>query len=100
MEGQEKIAVRVRRMSGGQQVFTLADLARSRRVGRGRTWLAAARRCSPARNGREPLVFRVQGRPHPRLTELEPVLAWIGANPDFREREVYRRKGGNGKDVR
>lgn len=74
-----------------KKLYRLADLARSKKVHRGRTWLSAARRCSVALHGREPLVFRVEGREHPRLTELQPVLDWIAQNPDFKEREVYRR---------
>lgn len=78
------------------RVYRIADLARSRLVRRGRTWLTAARKSSPSLNGREPLVFRVNGQAHPRLTELQPVLDWIAANPDFREREVYRRAAKQG----
>ncbi len=74
------------------KLYRLADLARSKKVRRGRTWLSAARRCSLDLNRREPLIFQVAGREHPRLTELAPVLEWIAKNPDFTEREVYRRK--------
>lgn len=77
-----------------QQLFTLSELARHKLVGYGRTWLTAARKCSPGLNGREPLKFS-----HGRRTQLKPVLEWVRLNPDFVEREVFRRRprGGPGR---